>query len=224
MGKREAPPGPGSPLPRPASPKPFAGVGPGASGFCVLHTWRKSQRKPVWNWALCSQGLAGCHGRPIWIVGNRVGLPPAQACFRGSLNISGFYLVVNLSLGKTLPAEGDPMFCPQRRVQPLQLRGGFSLNPMSALSESAVSGTPGRARVCQTLLGAGPWETPNLTPQKANKTVEICNFLCVFVRSWHPPGSSSTWGHQLAEGASNHQCFCPWCLVCDLVLGAWPLQ
>lgn len=116
------------------------------------------------------------------------------------------------------------MFCPQRRVQPLQLRGGFSLNPMSALSESAVSGTPGRARVCQTLLGAGPWETPNLTPQKANKTVEICNFLCVFVRSWHPPGSSSTWGHQLAEGASNHQCFCPWCLVCDLVLGAWPLQ
>lgn len=161
MGKREAPPGPGSPLPRPASPKPFAGVGPGASGFCVLHTWRKSQRKPVWNWALCSQGLAGCHGRPIWIVGNRVGLPPAQACFRGSLNISGFYLVVNLSLGKTLPAEGDPMFCPQRRVQPLQLRGGFSLNPMSALSESAVSGTPGRARVCQTLLGAGPWETPD---------------------------------------------------------------
>uniref|UniRef100_A0A8B9YT00 Pyroglutamyl-peptidase I n=1 Tax=Bos mutus grunniens TaxID=30521 RepID=A0A8B9YT00_BOSMU len=89
-------------------------------------------------------------------------------------------------------------------------------DPLSALSESPVSGTPGQPRFCRTLLAAGPWDTPNLTSQKANKTVKICNLLCVFMSSWRPLGSPSAWGYWLAEGAPKRQCFC---LACDLVRG-----
>ena len=109
------------------------------------------------------------------------------------------------------------MSCPQRRDQPLQAWGGFSPtqgDPLSALSESLVSETPGR-----TLLGAGPWDTPNLTSQKANKTAKMCSLLCVFMSSWRPLGSPSAWGYWLAEGAPRRQCFCPWHVTWLLVCG-----
>lgn len=127
--------GPGPPLPRPGSPKLIA-------GFCVLHTLRKIPEKvglklcpllrsPGWMPQEAPSGP--------WEAELAFCLPRGYlACFQDSLNSSGFYLVLNLSLGKTLPAEGDPVSCPQRRVQPLQPRGGFSLTPRGDSCECLV--------------------------------------------------------------------------------------
>lgn len=84
--------------------------------------------------------------------------PRGYPASRPPPNISGFYLVLDLSRKKTF--QGDHVFCLQQRTPAPQ--GGFSLTPqvpVSALSETLMPGTPCQESVYQTLLGAGPLET-----------------------------------------------------------------
>lgn len=85
------------------------------------------------------------------------------------------------------------------------------------MSETLTPGAPRQGSVCQTLLGAGPWETPNLTSQKQINQLR-CDFLCV-CEKLASTGVTSSVGASVGRGAPNHQTLSPWRVAWGRICG-----